>query len=231
MKKTAKILALCLTFVLAFALVACGGNEPDADMKSEKIADAQAWTAAFDYSEAKSYTIKAESTTKQGKENVASAVTVKYDNDKMYVSATIPSVDNDGNIVTEKQEMYYQQAEGKYYIYNYDKETKKWTKTETDDFGDEYGDMIGEFASEYAGESGFEKMKYDDKEKGYVAVTEIESMKTTAIFKFSGGKLVIMKVVSEITRNDETTKMEIVAKIYDVGKTSVTLPEATEAAE
>lgn len=224
MKKISKILAICLAFVLVFALAACSnGAAPDPDsVKGEKV-NAEAFAKAFDFSDVTNATLKRAESVKHGDEEYSSDAVIMMDGDKYYQTATITSGKNeDGTPKTETHEGYLAKEGDTYYEYEKDEEDGKWYKVASKMTE---GVNASEYLKKYSATliAAYAVLEYNEEKKAYVysagtdfTLPGVDSMEMEV--KIVDGKVAVLKVVS-----GEST---IIMQCYNIGSTSVSLPSA-----
>ncbi len=229
MKKYSKIVALGLSCAMAFSLAACGGDDkpqgtPDLDnVKSEQVTEAQ-WKSAFDFSQVTNVTLKnIERMTVAGVTTDEFSIT-KFDGDKVYEEAQwYDSEEVGGAPVKVVEKAYYSIGETESFEYSYDDETKTWSKEATT----WYPQISSYTRSLEAIADAYTSFSYDASKNGYVA-TEIPNFPSddfdTFTVKIVGGKLSVAQMDMTVEDGGITMTVSMIFQIYDLGKTSVTLP-------
>ncbi|MDE6472535.1 MAG: hypothetical protein K2L52_05860 [Clostridia bacterium] len=207
----AAITVMVLAIVMVVSFVACDGNndKDPANMKGEQVT-AEQWAKAFDFSDATNVTYK--DVMSGSEDGMAFTVTTirEYDGDKMHSKRTMEYTDESGDAQTEVDEYYRAKEGGKIYQYEYDEDTKTWSREEIT-FDVEWG--IGNFDTFI---NDFDKFTYDNDKNGYVATYD----ESPLLIKIIGGKFAYAE--TEMKEGQETVKDTIT--IFGIGTTSVTLP-------
>lgn len=240
------MLATTIAFGCAFSLAACGGDDNSGNkgsggntddngiIKSEKINSAAEWAAAMDFSDVTNGTIylygiddRVEYWFFDG--NKQKGIWENYDGSEA---------------VTEYREQrpdeLWDDKHGTEYTYRYDETTSKWTvdkwaidfDTFDERFNDGFNDCIREYEEDENGYEGlisqrYADFKYDESKYAYVATFESIQDYFTDVYvevKFKDGKIV-EGTIKGVEHLEETSEVELILKIYDLGTTTVTLPQ------
>ena len=197
---------------------------PDLDnVKSEQVTEAQ-WKSAFDFSQVTNVTLKnIERMTVAGVTTDEFSIT-KFDGDKVYEEAQwYDSEEVGGAPVKVVEKAYYSIGETESFEYSYDDDTKTWSKEATT-----WYPQISSFTSSLeAIANAYNSFTYDASKNGYVA-TEIPNFVSdefdTFTVKIVGGKLSVAQMDMSVNEGGIISSASMIFQIYDLGKTSVTLP-------
>lgn len=219
------LVTACVTVVMGLSLTACGndGDSP-ANVKGEQVT-AEQWEKAFDFSGIENVTLKVVEVSREGDEQMEKTTIQKYDGDKMHIHETAVGTDETGT-EKETEELFKAKENGKIFYYEYDEDGKTWFR-----YADEYSDADEwGLASDYDFSTyakNFEKFTYDKEKKGYTCTEERNGNTSTLLFKIDGGKLVYAEMNNTEGKHSYSSSIEF----YDAGKTSVTLPEASDGSD
>ena len=222
--------ALCVS-----AFSACGktdgkgdkidGNTDIAAVKSEQVKDEAAWKAAFDVSKFTNFSMKEEDKSTKAGVTQEGRLVYKFVGDKAYYS-TYQKKSTDEN---EQHDIFFAKTNEVWAAYgiNYKNGAK---------ISESAYDMVNHSEYEYiiSGEMGitpvsqlgqtvaFDKVTYDETAKGYLYEVEGQG---TATIKIANGLFAGYIVKTESGEGDEKVVMETKASYYDIGSTSISLPE------
>ncbi|MDE6401699.1 MAG: hypothetical protein K2L54_03705 [Clostridiales bacterium] len=240
MKK--KMLSLLLASAIAttaMGLAACGDDDYNG-LKSDKIASAEAWSAAFDFSEVSNVTITA-----HGMEGNNNVDVFAFDGSKHYES----TLDHE---TSEFFERYYdykddeifdeQYPRGTEYRYYYDEQTSAWKVERGMIFDKEtaesiFTDCVDELTAEFDDQgywdensymhARFSDFTYDESKYAYVAhfdtINDYYKNMNISV-KFKNGKVAECEATAEFDDDGVSRKTEIKIVISKRGTTTVTLP-------
>lgn len=240
MKKT--LITITLIFVLAISAMGFAACEKDkidentdiSEVKSEKIADAAAWDAAFAEDKFANFSIKLTSVSKiGGAKSIEETICYNFTGDKAYFKGITKDGEETNGIV-----VYASKTAEEFKTYSWGIENGKDGKGTL---------LIGETAKQHGGDvyaTGkygydvltsiknikFENVKYNDEEKGYVYENSESGNVVKAVIKFADGKFA--GYTNESSSGDGEEKITTTGNlvVYNVGKTAVDLPEAMTAA-
>lgn len=235
MKRTLAAIMAILTLALSvIGFTACGKDKIDentnlSDLKSEKLDDAAAWDAAFSAEKFETFSLKFGTSAKYGEETVKDTVSYRFAGDKAYFRGLTEYSNEKSNGAVV-------------YISKTADEFKVYTWGITDGKDDEAFLLTGEAAKNNGGEvygTGkygydrinsikdikFENVTYSDDEKGYVYEQSENGSSVKGVIKFSDGRFVGVSSESSVGENKESFNLIV----YNVGKTTVELPEAMTA--
>lgn len=242
-KKLLSVLLAVVALASVTCLTACGDDDDNfSGLKSEKIASAEAWAAAFDLSDVTNARL-----TLKGYGSPDETEIREYDGNKQ--KCTTRDKDESGNFYEEVYYFEYREDEpwefdpdrGTAYRYSYDEETKKWSKSWEVDYieqtlegiilelndvfeqYDEQTDTYTDITDCYA------DFTYDEKTYSYVCAPfdcDDEIKNIVAEIKFKNGNVAEYKITLDML-NEETGKFETrvaTFSITDIDKVTVTLP-------
>ena len=222
--------ALCVS-----AFASCGkddgkgdkidGNTDITAVKSEQVKDEAAWKAAFDVTKFTNYTMKEEDKSTQAGVTTEGRIVYMFTGDKAYYS-TYQKKSADEN---EQHDIYFAKTNEVWAAYgiNY-KNGAKITESAYDmENHSEYeyivsGAMGVSPVSQLAQTVTFDKVTYDETAKGYLYEVEGQG---TATIKIADGLFAGYIMKTESGEGDEKVVMEMKVSYYDIGSTSVSLPE------
>ncbi|MCX4312788.1 MAG: hypothetical protein OSJ83_02845 [Clostridia bacterium] len=215
------ILAVVLTFGCVAGLIACGNDgegAPDPEkIKSEKVADAEAWAKAFDFSEVDNATVKLNDGDSHG--------IFFIESNKIYQESTIQIEDKvNGTVETESEKAYFvKDNDGKVFAYIYNEEQDKYEK---ESYGHEQFN-VQSLVGEYFGLcKDFSSFEFDEEKGAYVSSGEEKNDAHYEIqVKITNGKVCFMNYSYKFTLNSEIREGSEGFQIYNIGKTTVTLPD------
>lgn len=226
MKKFRTAIFAVLACVLMLSLVACGGPDP-AKIKGEQV-DAEQWVKAFDFSDVTNVTVRSYEYYENGDYLEKNNILTKYTADKTSTRRDAEGKTENGP-AKGTFERYTALEDGDRYFYDYDEESKTWSRRKSEyDYSDRW--TIDEEEMSILRETymdGFEKYNYDAEAKGYV-FTEIDNMggTVTKLVKIVNGKVVYTE--HSISNKAEGLEYLEYKFFYDFDKTSVTLPTVAE---
>ena len=222
--------ALCVS-----AFSACGktdgkgdkidGNTDIAAVKSEQVKDEAAWKAAFDVSKFTNFSMKEEDKSTKAGVTQEGRIVYKFVGNKAYYS-TYQKKSTDEN---EQHDIFFAKTNEVWAAYgiNYKNGAK---------ISESAYDMVNHSEYEYiiSGEMGitpvsqlgqtvaFDKVTYDETAKGYLYEVEGQG---TATIKIANGLFAGYIMKTESGEGDKKVVMETKASYYDIGSTSISLPE------
>ena len=222
--------ALCVS-----AFSACGktdgkgdkidGNTDIAAVKSEQVKDEAAWKAAFDVSKFTNFSMKEEDKSTQADVTQEGRLVYKFVGDKAYYS-TYQKKSTDEN---EQHDIFFAKTNEIWAAYgiNYKNGAKISESAYDMENHSEYDYIVsGEMGiapvSQLAQTVAFDKVTYDETAKGYLY--EVEG-KGTATIKIANGLFAGYIMKTESGEGDKKVVTEVKASYYDIGSTSISLPE------
>ena len=222
--------ALCVS-----AFSACGktdgkgdkidGNTDIAAVKSEQVKDEAAWKAAFDVSKFTNFSMKEEDKSTKAGVTTEGRIVYKFVGDKAYYS-TYQKKSTDEN---EQHDIFFAKTNEVWAAYgiNYKNGAKISESAYDMENHSEYEYIIsGEMGITPVSQLGqtvaFDKVTYDETAKGYLYEVEGQG---TATIKIANGLFAGYIMKTESGEGDEKVVMETKASYYDIGSTSISLPE------
>ena len=222
--------ALCVS-----AFSACGetdgkgdkidGNTDIAAVKSEQVKDEAAWKAAFDVSKFTNFSMKEEDKSTQADVTQEGRLVYKFVGDKAYYS-TYQKKRADEN---EQHDIYFAKTNEVWAAYgiNYKNGAKISESAYDMENHSEYDYIVsGEMGitpvSQLAQTVTFDKVTYDETAKGYLYEVEGQG---TATIKIANGLFAGYIMKTESGEGDKKVVTEVKASYYDIGSTSISLPE------
>ena len=222
--------ALCVS-----AFSACGktdgkgdkidGNTDIASVKSEQVKDEAAWKAAFDVSKFTNFSMKEEDKSTQAGVTQEGRLVYKFVGDKAYYS-TYQKKSTDEN---EQHDIFFAKTNEVWAAYgiNYKNGAKISESAYDMENHSEYDYIVsGEMGITPVSQLGqtvaFDKVTYDETAKGYLYEVEGQG---TATIKIANGLFAGYIMKTESGEGDEKVVMETKASYYDIGSTSISLPE------
>lgn len=222
--------ALCVS-----AFSACGktdgkgdkidGNTDIAAVKSEQVKDEAAWKAAFDVSKFTNFSMKEEDKSTQAGVTQEGRLVYKFVGDKAYYS-TYQKKSTDEN---EQHDIFFAKTNEVWAAYgiNYKNGAKISESAYDMENHSEYeyivsGEMGITPVSQLGQTVAFDKVTYDETAKGYLYEVEGQG---TATIKIANGLFAGYIMKTESGEGDEKVVMETKASYYDIGSTSISLPE------
>lgn len=222
--------ALCVS-----AFSACGktdgkgdkidGNTDIAAVKSEQVKDEAAWKAAFDVSKFTNFSMKEEDKSTQAGVTQEGRLVYKFVGDKAYYS-TYQKKSTDEN---EQHDIFFAKTNEVWAAYgiNYKNGAKISESAYDMENHSEYDYIVsGEMGiapvSQLAQTVTFDKVTYDETAKGYLYEVEGQG---TATIKIAGGLFAGYIMKTESGEGDKKVVTEVKASYYDIGSTSISLPE------
>ena len=201
------------------------GHTDSTAVKSEQVKDEAAWKAAFDVTKFTNYTMKEEDKRTQAGVTTEGRIVYMFAGDKAYYS-TYQKKSADEN---EQHDIYFAKTNEVWAAYgiNY-KNGAKITESAYDmENHSEYeyivsGAMGVTPVSQLAQTVTFDKVTYDETAKGYLYEVEGQG---TATIKIADGLFAGYIMKSESGEGDKKVVTEMKVSYYDVGSTSVSLPE------
>ena len=251
MKK--KLLSLLLTAVAAttaVCLTACGGDEKGNEkddgfkgLKSEKINSAEAWAAAFDFSEIHNVTFNRTCVYENVAENAVDAFDVnlyysyslsgdrwseqyfEYKDDEVFSeknpdSGTVYSYSRSSEneeFEVERNQLYIKRTADFYMSNNVDAFTVEY---------DEQTDEVSGYMHER-----YAEFKYDDSKYAYTIHVENyndEEATVDIAVKFKNGKFAEVYAVAEMNEQGSQFKQEITIEVSKIGTTVINIPEISD---
>ena len=222
--------ALCVS-----AFSACGetdgkgdkidGNTDIAAVKSEQVKDEAAWKAAFDVSKFTNFSMKEEDKSTQADVTQEGRLVYKFVGDKAYYS-TYQKKRADEN---EQHDIFFAKTNEVWAAYgiNYKNGAKISESAYDMENHSEYDYIVsGEMGitpvSQLAQTVTFDKVTYDETAKGYLYEVEGQG---TATIKIANGLFAGYIMKTESGEGDKKVVTEVKASYYDIGSTSISLPE------
>ena len=222
--------ALCVS-----AFSACGetdgkgdkidGNTDIAAVKSEQVKDEAAWKAAFDVSKFTNFSMKEEDKSTQADVTQEGRLVYKFVGDKAYYS-TYQKKSADEN---EQHDIFFAKTNEVWAAYgiNYKNGAKISESAYDMENHSEYDYIVsGEMGitpvSQLAQTVTFDKVTYDETAKGYLYEVEGQG---TATIKIANGLFAGYIMKTESGEGDKKVVTEVKASYYDIGSTSISLPE------
>ena len=222
--------ALCVS-----AFSACGktdgkgdkidGNTDIAAVKSEQVKDEAAWKAAFDVSKFTNFSMKEEDKSTQADVTQEGRLVYKFVGDKAYYS-TYQKKSADEN---EQHDIFFAKTNEVWAAYgiNYKNGAKISESAYDMENHSEYeyivsGEMGIAPVSQLAQTVAFDKVTYDETAKGYLYEVEGQG---TATIKIANGLFAGYIMKTESGEGDKKVVTEVKASYYDIGSTSISLPE------
>lgn len=222
--------ALCVS-----AFSACGktdgkgdkidGNTDIAAVKSEQVKDEAAWKAAFDVSKFTNFSMKEEDKSTQAGVTKEGRLVYKFVGDKAYYS-TYQKKSTDEN---EQHDIFFAKTNEVWAAYgiNYKNGAKISESAYDMENHSEYeyivsGEMGIAPVSQLAQTVTFDKVTYDETAKGYLYEVEGQG---TATIKIANGLFSGYIMKTESGEGDKKVVTEVKASYYDIGSTSISLPE------
>lgn len=222
--------ALCVS-----AFSACGktdgkgdkidGNTDIATVKSEQVKDEAAWKAAFDVSKFTNFSMKEEEKSTQAGVTQEGRLVYKFVGDKAYYS-TYQKKSADEN---EQHDVFFAKTNEVWAAYgiNYKNGAQISESAYDMENHSEFEHIVsGEMGiapvSQLAQTIAFDKVTYDETAKGYLYEVEGQG---TATIKIADGLFAGYIMKNESGEGDEKVVMEMKVSYYDIGSTSVSLPE------
>ena len=218
--------ALCVS-----AFSACGetdgkgdkidGNTDIAAVKSEQVKDEAAWKAAFDVSKFTNFSMKEEDKSTKADVTQEGRLVYKFVGDKAYYS-TYQKKSTDEN---EQHDIFFAKTNEVWAAYgiNYKISESAYDMENHSEY--EYivsGEMGIAPVSQLAQTVAFDKVTYDETAKGYLY--EVEG-RGTATIKIANGLFAGYIMKTESGEGDKKVVTEVKASYYDIGSTSISLPE------
>lgn len=222
--------ALCVS-----AFSACGetdgkgdkidGNTDIAAVKSEQVKDEAAWKAAFDVSKFTNFSMKEEDKSTQAGVTQEGRLVYKFVGDKAYYS-TYQKKSTDEN---EQHDIFFAKTNEVWAAYgiNYKNGAKISESAYDMENHSEYeyivsGEMGIAPVSQLAQTVAFDKVTYNETAKGYLYEVEGQG---TATIKIANGLFAGYIMKTESGEGDKKVVTEVKASYYDIGSTSISLPE------
>lgn len=222
--------ALCVS-----AFSACGktdgkgdkidGSTDIAAVKSEQVKDEAAWKAAFDVSKFTNFSMKEEDKSTKAGVTTEGRIVYKFVGNKAYYS-TYQKKSTDEN---EQHDIFFAKTNEVWAAYgiNYKNGAKISESAYDMENHSEYEYIIsGEMGITPVSQLGqtvaFDKVTYDETAKGYLYEVEGQG---TATIKIANGLFAGYIMKTESGEGDEKVVMETKASYYDIGSTSISLPE------
>ena len=201
------------------------GNTDIAAVKSEQVKDEAAWKAAFDVSKFTNFSMKEEDKSTQAGITQEGRLVYKFVGDKAYYS-TYQKKSTDEN---EQHDIFFAKTNEVWAAYgiNYKNGAKISESAYDMENHSEYeyivsGEMGIAPVSQLAQTVAFDKVTYDETAKGYLY--EVEG-KGTATIKIANGLFAGYIMKTESGEGDKKVVTEVKASYYDIGSTSISLPE------
>lgn len=201
------------------------GNTDIAAVKSEQVKDEAAWKAAFDVSKFTNFSMKEEDKSTQAGVTQEGRLVYKFVGDKAYYS-TYQKKSTDEN---EQHDIFFAKTNEVWAAYgiNYKNGAQISESAYDMENHSEYeyivsGEMGIAPVSQLAQTVTFDKVTYDETAKGYLYEVEGQG---TATIKIADGLFAGYIMKSESGEGDKKVVTEVKASYYDIGSTSISLPE------
>lgn len=201
------------------------GNTDIAAVKSEQVKDEAAWKAAFDVSKFTNFSMKEEEKSTQAGVTQEGRLVYKFAGDKAYYS-TYQKKSADEN---EQHDIFFAKTNEVWAAYgiNYKNGAQISESAYDMENHSEFEHIVsGEMGiapvSQLAQTIAFDKVTYDETAKGYLYEVEGQG---TATIKIADGLFAGYIMKTESGEGDEKVVMEMKVSYYDIGSTSVSLPE------
>lgn len=201
------------------------GNTDIAAVKSEQVKDEAAWKAAFDVSKFTNFSMKEEDKSTQADVTQEGRLVYKFVGDKAYYS-TYQKKSTDEN---EQHDIFFAKTNEVWAAYgiNYKNGAKISESAYDMENHSEFEHIVsGEMGiapvSQLAQTIAFDKVTYDETAKGYLYEVEGQG---TATIKIADGLFAGYIMKTESGEGDEKVVMEMKVSYYDIGSTSISLPE------
>lgn len=201
------------------------GNTDIATVKSEQVKDEAAWKAAFDVSKFTNFSMKEEDKSTQVGVTQEGRLVYKFVGDKAYYS-TYQKKSTDEN---EQHDIFFAKTNEVWAAYgiNYKNGAQISESAYDMENHSEYeyivsGEMGIAPVSQLAQTVTFDKVTYDETAKGYLYEVEGQG---TATIKIADGLFAGYIMKTESGEGDKKVVTEVKASYYDIGSTSISLPE------
>lgn len=201
------------------------GNTDIAAVKSEQVKDEAAWKAAFDVSKFTNFSMKEEDKNTQAGVTQEGRLVYKFVGDKAYYS-TYQKKSTDEN---EQHDVFFAKTNEVWAAYgiNYKNGAQISESAYDMENHSEYeyivsGEMGIAPVSQLAQTVTFDKVTYDETAKGYLYEVEGQG---TATIKIADGLFAGYIMKTESGEGDKKVVTEVKASYYDIGSTSISLPE------
>ena len=198
-------------------------NTNISDVASEKVADETAWKAAFDVTKFTNFSMKTVSKQTVAAKTSQNALTFLYTGDKAYYSVT----GTDENGKTQRNDVYLAKANGDFSVYgvNYVNGEKTFEGAYDKNNSGEYDYMMtgeaGTMMLTQLGEVPFAEVSYSEEKKGYIYSKD----GAEAVLKIADGLFAGYAMSGKSGEGESKMSMEMSAIYYNIGTTSITLPE------
>lgn len=201
------------------------GNTDIAAVKSEQVKGEAAWKAAFDVSKFTNFSMKEEEKSTQAGVTQEGRLVYKFVGDKAYYS-TYQKKSADEN---EQHDIFFAKTNEVWAAYgiNYKNGAQISESAYDMENHSEYeyivsGEMGIAPVSQLAQTVTFDKVTYDETAKGYLYEVEGQG---TATIKIADGLFAGYIMKTESGEGDKKVVTEVKASYYDIGSTSISLPE------
>lgn len=201
------------------------GNTDIATVKSEQVKDEAAWKAAFDVSKFTNFSMKEEDKSTQAGVTQEGRLVYKFVGNKAYYS-TYQKKSTDEN---EQHDVFFAKTNEVWAAYgiNYKNGAQISESAYDMENHSEYeyivsGEMGIAPVSQLAQTVTFDKVTYDETAKGYLYEVEGQG---TATIKIADGLFAGYIMKTESGEGDKKVVTEVKASYYDIGSTSISLPE------
>lgn len=197
-------------------------NTNISDVTSEKVADEAAWKAAFDVTKFTNFSMKTVSKQTVAAKTLQNALTFLYTGDKAYYAVSEPKDEK-----IEKNEVYFSKTNDVWSAYGMVYSGSELTFEGAYDVKNhpEYDMMtsgsVGTMMLTQLGEVPFAEVSYSEEKKGYIYSKD----GAEAVLKIADGLFAGYTASGESGEGESKMSMEMSAIYYNIGTTSITLPE------
>lgn len=198
-------------------------NTNISDVASEKVADEAAWKAAFDVTKFTNFSMKTVSKQTVAAKTSQNALTFLYTGDKAYYAVSEPKDEK-----IEKNEVYFSKTNDVWSAYGMVYSGGELTFEGAYDVKNhpEYdmmtsGSVGTMLISQISSEATFDKVTYSEEKKGYIYSKD----GAEAVLKIADGLFAGYAMSGKSGEGESKMSMEMSAIYYNIGTTSITLPE------
>lgn len=198
-------------------------NTNISDVASEKVADETAWKAAFDVTKFTNFSTKTVAKQTIAAKTSQNALTFLFTGDKAYYS--VSETNTEGK--TQRNDVYLAKANGDFSVYgvNYVNGEKTFEGAYDKNNSGEYNYMMtgetGTMMLTQLGEVPFAEVSYSEEKKGYIYSKD----GAEAVLKIADGLFAGYAMSGKSGEGESKMSMEMSAIYYNIGTTSITLPE------